>query len=651
MERLFFIMIAALLALAFAAKKTADVLKKDKGTDAMQGISRLIQGGAVTFLNQEGKILAVFVAIAVSLLWLFIGKYVAVSFLIGAALSFLAGNIGVRISTKANVRVAQSAQKSVKEAVKIAFSGGEVMGLCVAGLGLLGVSVLYYFIKDPSALFGFGFGASSTALFARIGGGIYTKAADVGADIVGKIEKNIPEDDPRNPAVIADNVGDNVGDVAGMGADLFESYVDSIIAAMVLGALITPQHIFLPMAISAAGIIAAVIGSFFVKANKSISAAINRGFFAGAAVTGIISYFVIKHFINDLGVFYAVVTGLVAGLIIGFITQYYTSYDYGPTKSIASASKKGAATNIIEGLSVGMLSTALPVLSICAAIFLAYLFAGLYGISIAAVGMLSIIAITLATDAYGAISDNAAGIAEMAKMGKETRERAERLDAVGNTTAAMCKGFAIGSAALTAIALFASYTGVTKAVIDITTPKAIIGLFIGAMLAFLFSSLTLRAVGRTAFKMINEVRRQFREIKGVASGKAKPEYNKCIEIATTAALREMILPVVIAISVPIIVGLVLGTAALGGLLAGITATGFMMAVFMANSGGAWDNAKKFIEAGNLGGKGSDAHKAAVVGDTVGDPFKDTSGPALNIFIKLIAIVALVFAPLFLKFAL
>ena len=349
--------------------------------------------------------------------------------------------------------------------------------------------------------------------------------------------------------------------------------------------------------------------------------------------------------------FYAVVTGLVAGLIIGFITQYYTSYDYGPTKSIASASKAGAATNIIEGLSVGMLSTALPVLSICAAIFLAYLFAGLYGISIAAVGMLSIIAITLATDAYGAISDNAAGIAEMAKMGKETRERAERLDAVGNTTAAMCKGFAIGSAALTAIALFASYTGVTKAVIDITTPKTIIGLFIGAMLAFLFSSLTLRAVGRTAFKMINEVRRQFREIKGVASGKAKPEYNKCIEIATTAALREMILPVVIAISAPIIVGLVLGTAALGGLLAGITATGFMMAVFMANSGGAWDNAKKFIEAGNLGGKGSDAHKAAVVGDTVGDPFKDTSGPALNIFIKLIAIVALVFAPLFLKFAL
>lgn len=645
MATLLFVAIVAVVALAFAMKKAADVLKSDAGTEEMQQLSKSIHDGAVTFLNQEGKILLLFVIVISALLWFFIGKQIAVSFIIGSALSFLTGNIGVRIATKANVRVAQAAKKSIKEALKIAFSGGEVMGLFVVGLGLLGISVLYYFLKDPSILFGFGFGASSTALFARIGGGIYTKAADIGADIVGKVEKNLPEDDPRNPAVIADNVGDNVGDVAGMGADLFESYVDSIIAAMVLGAIISCNSVLLPLAISAAGIIAVIIGALFVKVQKDIYAALNRGVFASTIITALLSFVVIKFLVNEIAIFYTVIIGLLVGLLIGFVAQHYTSYNRSPTIGIASAAKTGAATGIIEGLAVGMMSTVLPVLGVCLAIFFAYYFAGLYGIAIAAVSMLSTIAMTLATDVYGAISDNAAGIAEMARLGKKVRAKTELLDAVGNTTAAMVKGFAIGSAALTALALFASYTQLTKATMSITMPVVIIGLFIGAMLPFVLSSLTLRSVGRTAFEMINEVRRQFRR-RSIATGKRKPDYNRCIGIVTKAALREMILPVLIAIIAPIIVGLVLGVEALGGLLAGITATGFLLAIFMANSGGAWDNAKKFIEQGHFGGKGSEAHKAAVIGDTVGDPFKDTSGPALNIFIKLTAIVALIFAPLF-----
>jgi len=568
----------------------------------------------------------------------------------------LAGNIGMRIATLANCRTAQGSRKSITEGLKIAFSSGTVMSMSVVGLGLIGVTTFYLIFKDPNIIYGFGFGASSIALFARVGGGIYTKAADVGADLVGKVEKGIPEDDPRNPAVIADNVGDNVGDVAGMGADLFESYVDSIIAAMVIGliAFSTNKGVILPLVIAGAGILSSVIATFFVGIKKTEPQnALNYGVFASAIIMIFLSFFVVKQFFSELNLFYAIISGLFAGVVIGLSTQYYTSSTKKPTISIAESAQKGAGTGIIQGLSVGMYSTVIPVLAVCATILVSYYFSGLYGIAIAAVGMLSTLGVTLATDTYGSVADNAAGIAEMAKLGKRIRKRTESLDAVGNTTAAIGKGFAIGSAALTAIALFASYTQVvskftgSQVVIDISSPSVMVGIFIGALLPFLFSALTMKAVGKAASKIVDEARRQFKQIKGLMTGKAEPDYNKCIGISTDAALREMMLPSLIAIVAPIIVGLTIGVNAVGGLLVGSITTGFLLAVFMANAGGAWDNAKKYIEAGHLGGKGSVTHKAAVVGDTVGDPFKDTSGPSLNILIKLISIVALVFVPLFL----
>jgi len=648
----------SIVSLLFAFGVAKNILKKPEGSDKVKEIAGAIREGAMAFLYKEYRILAIFMVVVTIVLYTLIGWKIAVSFIFGGVLSALAGNIGMRIATKSNSRTATAAQKSINDGLKVAFSSGAVMGLTVVGLGLMGVTVLYWLFNDPNIIFGFGFGASSIALFARVGGGIYTKAADVGADLVGKVEKGIPEDDPRNPAVIADNVGDNVGDVAGMGADLFESYVDSIIAAMVIGLTVTfvstEKSVFLPLALSAVGIIASILGTFFVRVGKKqkLETALNKGIFAASILTAIASYFIIGMLGAPIGVFYATLAGLVSGIIIGLSTEYYTSADRKPTRSIAEASQTGAATTIIHGLAVGMQSTVIPVLAVCAAILIAYHFAGLYGVAIAAVGMLSTLGITLATDTYGPVADNAAGIAEMAGLGKETRKRAESLDAIGNTTAAIGKGFAIGSAALTALALFASFTQLAKQVtgnvlvIDLTTPSVIVGLFIGAVLPFLFSMFAIKAVGKAAYQMVNEVRRQFKQIKGLMQGKAKPDYKKCVSISTHAALKEMIAPTLIAIIVPILVG-IWNLEALGGLLAGATATGFLLAVFMANSGGAWDNAKKYIEEGHFGGKGSDSHKAAVVGDTVGDPFKDTSGPSLNILIKLMSIVALVFLPLFL----
>jgi len=650
--------VVSIIALIFAGCLAVSVKKKPAGTEKMQEISNAVHEGAMAFLNKEYKILIIFMIIVSVVLWFLIpntGHKLSVSFVIGGFFSALAGNIGMRIATKANARTAEGAKKSLNDGLKVAFSSGAVMGMTVVGLGLLGVTLIYFLFNDPNIIYGFGFGASSIALFARVGGGIYTKAADVGADLVGKVEKGIPEDDPRNPATIADNVGDNVGDVAGMGADLFESYVDSIIAAMVIGmvAFSGDKGILLPLILAAVGIIVSAIGTFFVRAGKkaNANAALNKGIFSAAIMMAVASFFVIKYFINDVNVFYASLAGLVAGVVIGLSTEYYTSNKRKPTKSIAEAARTGAGTCIIQGLSVGMISTIIPVLAVSAAIILAYQFAGLYGIAIAAVGMLSTLGITLATDCYGPVADNAAGIAEMAGMGKEVRKRAESLDAAGNTTAAIGKGFAIGSAALTALALFASYTQIVaqltgkEVIISVTDPFVMVGLFIGGLLPFVFCALTMKAVGQAAEKIVEEVRRQFKQIKGLMQGKAKPDYTRCVSISTGAALRKMILPSALAIVAPIIIGL-WSLQALGGLLVGTIITGFLLAVFMANSGGAWDNAKKFIEEGNFGGKGSDAHKAAVVGDTVGDPFKDTAGPSLNILIKLMSIVALIFVPLF-----
>ena len=660
---LYIILAISILSLGFAIYQAIKVLKNSPGNEKMKELSDMIHNGAMTFLNKEYIILLVFVVVVTTALFFFIGQNIAIAFVVGAVFSALAGNIGMRIATKSNSRAAQGAKHSLNKGLNIAFSSGTVMGLTVVGLGLLGVTILYLIFGDPNIIYGFGFGASSIALFARVGGGIYTKAADVGADLVGKVEAGIPEDDPRNPAVIADNVGDNVGDIAGMGADLFESYVDSIIAAMVIGTtiLITTKvsqgYVILPLVLAALGILASIAGTYFVKIAKGGKAqhALDKGIWASSIIMAIASFFVIGYIIpnsHGLGVFYAMLSGLVAGIIIGLATEYYTSDQKKPTQEVAAAAKTGAGTNLIQGLSVGLMSTLIPVLTVCAAILISYQFAGLYGIAIAAVGMLSTLGITLATDCYGPVADNAAGIAEMAKLGGKIRKRCENLDAVGNTTAAIGKGFAIGSAALTALALFASFTQVAAqltgkpTIIDITTPKVIVGLFIGGVLPFVFSALSMRAVGRAAESIVIEVRRQFKTIKGLMEGKAKPDSNKCISIVTGAALHQMILPTLITLLAPVLVGFFLGIEALGGLLAGTTVTGFLMAVFMANSGATWDNAKKYIESGNFGGKGSPAHKAAVVGDTVGDPLKDTSGPSINILIKLVSIVALVFLPLF-----
>ncbi len=649
-----YVLIVALFALLFAAVKFYLVVKHDAGSDKMKEIAEAIFKGAMTFLKSEYKVLIIFVIIVTLLLGFLLSWPLAIAFVVGAFFSAIAGNIGMRIATKANVRTAQACSKSLKDGFKVAFSSGTVMGMCVTGLGLLGVSLMYIIFGDPNIIYGFGFGASSIALFARVGGGIYTKAADVGADLVGKVEAGIPEDDPRNPAVIADNVGDNVGDVAGMGADLFESYVDSIIVAMVLGIglFAASKGILAPLMISALGIVASIIGTLFVVTNdeSKIHSAMNRGMFIAGGIMAVGTFVIAKYYLGALNIFWAAVTGLVAGIIIGLITEYYTSDHNKPTQKVAHASNTGAATNIIAGLALGMNSTIIPVLAVSAAILVSYYLAGLYGIAIAAVGMLSTLGITLSSDTYGPVADNAAGIAEMAGIGHQVRKRAESLDAVGNTTAAIGKGFAIGSAALTALALFAGYSqAVNLTSIDVLNPVVIVGVFIGGLLPFVFSSMSMKAVGEAAYDMVEEVRRQFKKIKGLMEGKAKADYERCVSISTKAALRQMIVPSLLAILTPVVLGILLGAEAVGGMLVGTIITGFMLAVMMANSGGAWDNAKKFIEAGNLGGKGSPAHKAAVVGDTVGDPFKDTSGPSLNILLKLMSIVALVFAPLIIKY--
>jgi len=657
MERLiYFAPVLGICALLFAFYLTKKVGKQDAGTDRMKEIAAFIHEGARAFLTAEYKILVVFVAVLFVLIGIGIGNWVtAVCFLVGALFSTAAGYIGMNVATKANVRTAAAAKDSgMNKALSIAFSGGAVMGMCVAGLGALGVSLVYIVTKNVDVLFGFSLGASSIALFARVGGGIYTKAADVGADLVGKVEAGIPEDDPRNPAVIADNVGDNVGDVAGMGADLFESYVGSLVSAITLGVVYAKESgAIFPLVIAALGVLASVIGCFFVKGdeNSSPHKALKYGSYSAAIVVMIGSLILSKMFFNGFKEAIAIIFGLVVGLLIGVITEIYTSGDYRFVKKIAQQSETGPATTVISGIAVGMQSTAVPIILIAIGIIGAYSFSGLYGIALAAVGMLSTTGITVAVDAYGPIADNAGGIAEMSGLPSEVRNITDKLDAVGNTTAAMGKGFAIGSAALTALALFVSYAqavGLFEEGINLLDYKVIVGMFVGGMLPFLFSAFTMDSVSKAAYKMIEEVRRQFKTIPGILEGKGKPDYKSCVAISTQAALKEMLLPGVMAVLAPVFIGVVLGPDALGGLLGGALVTGVMLAIFMSNSGGAWDNAKKYIEDGHHGGKGSEAHRAAVVGDTVGDPFKDTSGPSINILIKLMTIVSLVFAPLFLK---
>jgi K(+)-stimulated pyrophosphate-energized sodium pump len=651
------VLLLSLLAVLYAGYLSYYILKQDPGNKKMNEIADAIAQGAKAFLVRQNRTVAVLVVILAIIIWPVLGMQTAITFVMGAVLSALAGYIGMMISVKANVRTAQAAEKGLKEAMDIGFKGGTVTGMSVVGLGLLGITLMYAVFNDPKQIIGFGFGASLISLFARVGGGIYTKGADVGADLVGKVEKGIPEDDPRNPAVIADNVGDNVGDCAGMAADLFESYSVTLIAAMLLGMAIVsqvPNAVVYPMALGGIAILASILGTFVVRTNKKekIWSALNRGILVTAVLSAVGFYYITLKMMNNLAFFFAALTGLFVTIAIGTIVEYYTSKDKKPTQLVANAATTGAGTNIIMGLAIGMESTLAPVVVICIGIFSSYYFAGVYGIAIAAMAMLAMTGIVVSVDSFGPITDNAGGIAEMSGLSHKVRENTDALDAVGNTTKAVTKGFAIGGAALAALSLFVAYSEEVKlTIINILDYKVVIGLFIGGVLPFVFSSLTMRAVGRAATLIVEEVRWQFKHIKGIMQGKAKPDYAKCVDISTKAALKELIAPGLIAVLTPLFIGLLLGPQALGGLLAGVIVTGLLMAIMMTTGGATWDNAKKYIESGKYGGKGSDAHKAAVVGDTVGDPFKDTSGPALNPLIKVVNMVSLLSAGFILAYTL
>jgi len=674
MESIIVALAAGGAALLFAALTAFNVLRADPGNQRMRAIGDSIREGAGTFLRREYLVLTPFVIIVAAGLWVLIDWWTlndsdgggwgiftlvpktAIAYLAGTICSATAGFIGMSVAVRANVRTAAAAMHGLNPALRIAFSSGSVMGITVVGIGLLGVTILYVIFQDVTVIAGFGMGASSIALFARVGGGIFTKAADVGSDLVGKIEAGIPEDDPRNPGVIADNVGDNVGDVAGMGADLFESYVSSIIAAMALAAAATwkADAAVLPLMLAGAGIVAAILGTFMVRSSEQADFgqllwALRRGIYASAILLVVFALVIVLSLDMEITWFWAIVTGLAAGLIIGTSTEYYTSYEYKPTQQVAETSQTGAATVMISGIATGMISTVIPLIAVGFTIIIAFELASFYGVALAGVGLLSTLGITLATDAYGPVADNAGGIAEQAQLDPEVRERTDALDALGNTTAATGKGFAIGSAALTSLALLAAFAIAAEiAEINLLDHTIIVGVLFGAMLPFLFSAFTMKAVGRAAMSIVNEVRRQFREIPGLMEGTAEPDYTECVDIATKGALKEMIVPGLMAVAAPLATGFVLGVEALGGMLIGAVGSGFMLAIMMATAGGAWDNAKKYVELGHYGGKGSDAHKAAVEGDVVGDPFKDTSGPSLNILLKLMAIVSLVFAPVFLE---